>query len=212
MYPSEQDSYGNLAKIHSLLELTCGARSPEGKSHQNYDVPHQNLMTCANVTRFELFFDRDRSRTWNQNVPLGPFFGPPFERNCTSIFSFELRNWIKNGPEDGRTNGRTHMIFWDLPYTISPSGKNKMEWNCHKFNCPKGLLCRGAPRKSCVSVCVRTIFDPVPELETEDTSAISLKRVTKKGSKWDILVPSPRSISAKEYFKSCDVSHVIRFS
>ena len=63
-------------------------------------------MTCANVTRFELFFDRDRSRTWNQNVPLGPFFGPPFERNCTSIFSFELRNWIKNGPDGRKTDGR----------------------------------------------------------------------------------------------------------
>ena len=65
--------------------------------------------------------------------------------------------------------------------------------------CPKGLLCRGGSRKSCVSVSVRvsvrTIFDPVSELETEDTSAISLKRGTKKGPKWDILVPSPRSIS-----------------
>ena len=29
-------------------------------------------------------------------------------------------------------------------------------------------------------------FDPVSELESEDTSAISLKRVTKKGSKRDI--------------------------
>ena len=31
-------------------------------------------------------------------------------------------------------------------------------------------------------VSVRTIFDPVSELETEDTSAISLKRGTKKRS------------------------------
>ena len=112
-----------------LLELTCGARSPEGKSHQNDDVPHQNLMTCENVTRFELFFGRDRSRTWNQMSHLDPF-GPPFERNSTSIFSFELRNWIKNGPDrQTDTDGRTHMIFWSLPYTIRPSG-NKCKVLC----------------------------------------------------------------------------------
>ena len=35
-------------------------------------------------------------------MPLGAFFGPPFERNTTSIFSFELRNWIKNGPDTVR--------------------------------------------------------------------------------------------------------------
>ena len=52
--------------------------------------------------------------------------------------------------------------------------------------------------RPCVSVSVRTIFDPVSELETEDTRAISLEKGTEKGSKWDILVPSPRSISAKE--------------
>ena len=63
-------------------------------------------------------------------MPLGPFFGPPFERNSTSIFSFELRNWIKNGPDGRKTeDGRTHMIFWDLPYTISPSGNNVLHKN-----------------------------------------------------------------------------------
>ena len=67
------------------------------------------------------------------------------------------------------------------------------------FNCPKGLLCRGGSRKSCVSVrplsglrCpvsglrVRTIFDPVSELENEDTSAISEKKRSEKGPKCDI--------------------------
>ena len=62
--------------------------------------------------------------------------------------------------------------------------------------CPKGLLCRGGSRKSCVSVCpvsglrcpvsVRTIFDPVSELENEDTSAISQKTRSEKGPKCDI--------------------------
>ena len=45
-------------------------------------------------------------------MPLGPFFGSTFERNSTSIFSFELRNWIKKGPDtDGHTD--THGLVAD---------------------------------------------------------------------------------------------------
>ena len=116
----------NIAR--NLLELTCGARSPEGKSHQNEDVSYQNLMTCANVTKFELFFGRDQSRTWNQMSPLDPFL-VPFLREIALVSSLSSsETGSKKVRTDGRTNGRTdertHMIFWDLPCTISPSGKN----------------------------------------------------------------------------------------
>ena len=101
-----------------LLELTCGARSPEGKSHQNDDVPHQNLMTCANVTRFELFFGRDRSRTWNQMSLLDPFL-VPFLREIALVSSLSSS---ETGSKMVRTDTDTHMIFWDLPYTTRTSG------------------------------------------------------------------------------------------
>ena len=53
-------------------------------------------------------------------MPLGPFFGPPFERNSTSIFSFELRNWIQKGPDGGRTD--THD-FLGPPLHNKPFGQ-----------------------------------------------------------------------------------------
>ena len=59
------------------------------------------------------------------NVPLGPLFGPPFERNSTSIFSFELRNWIKKGP-DGHGRTDTHD-FLEPPLHNKPFGQQDMK-------------------------------------------------------------------------------------
>ena len=97
---------------------------PKGRLTRTDDVSHQNLMTCENVTKFELFFTRDRSRIWNHLSHLDPLFEPFW----LSISIFGVPKWSGHGQTRTRTYGRTHMIFWDLPYTISPSGK-KQNWN-----------------------------------------------------------------------------------
>ena len=70
-----------------------------------------------NVTRLELFFYRDRSQIWNHLSHLDPLFEPFW----LSISIFGVPKWSGD-----RRDTRTHMIFWDLPYTISPSGNNRI--------------------------------------------------------------------------------------
>ena len=62
-----------------------------------------------------------------------------------------------------------------------------------------------------VSVRVRTFLDPVSELESEDTSAISLKKGTKKGSKWHIWFQVRDGSRPKSNSNFVTFSHVIRF-
>ena len=83
---------------------------------------------------------------------------------------------------------------------------------------PEGLIVWGRLQKiMCVRVsvrvrpCVRTIFDPVSELETEDTSAISRKKGTKKGSKGDIWFQVRDRSRPKNNSNSVTFAHVIRF-
>ena len=77
---------------------------------------------CENITRFELFLGRDRSQIWTNLSHLGPLF----ERFCLSISIFGIPKWSgqrTHTDTDTDTDGRTHMICWGPPYTISPSGK-----------------------------------------------------------------------------------------
>ena len=63
-----------------------------------------------------------------------------------------------------------------------------------------------------VCVCVRpSHFDSVSELETEDTSAISLKKGTKKGSKGDIWFQVRDRSRPKNNSNLVTFAHVIRF-
>ena len=90
-----------------LLELTCRARSPEGKSHQ---------MTCENVMTLELFFGWDGSQICDQMSHLVPLF----ELFCLSISIFGVPKW--SWRTHGRTNTRTHTIFF-LPLHNKPFGQ-----------------------------------------------------------------------------------------
>ena len=79
------------------------------------------------------------------NVPLGPFFGPTFERNSTSIFSFELRNWIKNGPDTdthGHTDVRTDTHdFLGPPLHNKPFGQQRRSRRSDNFTIPLIWTC-----------------------------------------------------------------------
>ena len=78
---------------------------------------------------------------------------------------------------------------------------------------PENHVCPWVRVSVCVSVCpcVRTFLDPVSELESEDTSAISLKKGTKKGSKWHIWFQVRDRSRPKNNSNLVTFSHVIRF-
>ena len=86
-----------VTKCHLVAVTRTDLRSKVARREGSPELM-MRLMTCENVTKFELFFGRDRSRTWNHLSHLDHLFEP----FCLGISIFGSQN----GP-DGRTNGHT---------------------------------------------------------------------------------------------------------